>query len=192
MLHPAWDIYRQWHTLAEDERIMKVQKARWNYFVCSVIVEWARAALVLPPPLVTDSGSQTDEPDADYSEIETHDPWEGLDVHRVMAEWVVDRPTMTLPSRHRGALHHRQLFMRVPGNGLTAELMEIVQGMRSQQESVRTAPQELFLYQLTALLCHAGMHCLARNFFAVKACIAWHGERGAAMYFFLKIWSMWV
>ena len=56
--------------------MMEVQKARRNDFVCRVMVEWARAANVLPPPLVTDSSSDG-EYDAwrEFLDTESDEDW---------------------------------------------------------------------------------------------------------------------
>jgi len=134
-LHPAWDIYREWHILAAEERIAKGQKAWWNDFVCSVMMEWARVAMVLPPPLVSDSSSE--EPDPEHSDTEENDQWEGVAMRRFLAEW--PGAMMALASSHRRSLHHRQFFMRPATNSLTADFMDIAQGMRRQQESTGTA-----------------------------------------------------
>jgi len=138
---------------------MNGQKASWNDFVCSVMIEWARAALVLPPPLVSESSSE--EPEPQNPDSETDDQREGVDAHRFIVEW--QGAMMALLSSHRRGLHQRPSFMRVPGNGLTAEFVDILQDIRSEEESVRTTPLEPSLHRLTALLCNRGMHRLVRR-----------------------------
>lgn len=95
---------------------MEAQRARWKAFLCSVMVEWARAALVLPPPLVTDSSS--DELDPEHSDTEADDRSEGVDVHDVRAEWA--RAVMAFRCIHHIVLHHRWRSRRVQGDGLVA------------------------------------------------------------------------